>query len=77
MKKCNFEIEASFGLPFDYENWYETMMVELTDEQFNLIVMPCEDGKKQMSGKTGTLKMVMITLFTEICRIFGSCFRRN
>lgn len=35
MKRCNFEIEASFGLPFDYENWYETMTVELTDEQFN------------------------------------------
>ena len=27
MKRCNFEIEASFGLPFDYENWYETMTV--------------------------------------------------
>ena len=35
MKKCNFEIEAFFGVPFDYENEYETMTVELTDEQFN------------------------------------------
>ena len=35
MKMCNFEIEAFFGLPFDYENWYETMTVELTDEQFD------------------------------------------
>ena len=34
MKRCNFEIEAFF-VPFDYENWYETMTVELTDEQFN------------------------------------------
>ena len=34
MKRCNFEIEAFFGIPMDYENWYEYMAVELTDEQF-------------------------------------------
>ena len=25
-----FEIEAFFGLPFDYENWYETMIIART-----------------------------------------------
>ena len=35
MKRCSFEIETFFRVPFDYENWYETMTVELTDEQFN------------------------------------------
>ena len=35
MKMCSFEIETFFRVPFDYENWYETMTVELTDEQFN------------------------------------------
>ena len=35
MKKCKFDIEAFFGRPFDYENWYESMIVELTDEQFD------------------------------------------
>lgn len=35
MKKCKFDIEAFFGIPFDYENWYESMIVELTDEQFD------------------------------------------
>lgn len=34
MKKCNVNIEAFFGIPFDYENWYEDMEIELTDEQF-------------------------------------------
>ena len=31
MKMCSFEIETFFRVPFDYENWYETMTVELTD----------------------------------------------
>ena len=35
MKKCTFNIEAFFGVPFDYENWYESIMIELTDLQFN------------------------------------------
>ena len=35
MKKCKFDIEALWGLPFYYENWFESMTVELTDEQFN------------------------------------------
>ena len=35
MKKCNFAIEAFFGIPYDYDNWYEYMEVELTDEQFD------------------------------------------
>lgn len=34
MKECNFGIEASFGIPFNYENGYESMTIELTDEQF-------------------------------------------
>ena len=35
MKKCLFNIEAMLGIPFDYDNWFEEMEVELTDEQFN------------------------------------------
>lgn len=62
MKKCKFDIEAFFGIPFDYEKWYESMIVELTDEQFDRY---CEalrrDGRQLMSGKTGTTKMVMTT----------------
>ena len=34
MKQCNFAVEAVFGIPIDYENWYEHMAVELSDEQF-------------------------------------------
>lgn len=34
MKICTFEIEAVHGIPFVYDNWYETMKVTLTDEQF-------------------------------------------
>ena len=32
MKRCSFEIETFFRVPFDYENEYESMMLELTDE---------------------------------------------
>lgn len=35
MKKCIFKIEAFFGIPIDYENWFEDMEVELTEEQFD------------------------------------------
>ena len=35
MKMCSFEIETFFRVPFDYENEYESIMLELTDEQFN------------------------------------------
>ena len=35
MKNCNFAIEACWGIPIYYENWYEHMEVELTDEQFD------------------------------------------
>jgi hypothetical protein len=35
MKKCTFAIEAVFGIPIYYDNWYEDLDVELTDEQFN------------------------------------------
>ena len=35
MKRCSFEIETFFRVPFDYENEYESIMLELTDEQFN------------------------------------------
>lgn len=34
MKKCSFAVEAFFGIPVDYDNWYEHIEVELTDEQF-------------------------------------------
>ena len=34
MKKCFFAVEAFFGIPVDYDNWYEHIEVELTDEQF-------------------------------------------
>ena len=34
MKKCSFAVEAFFGVPMCYENWYEYIVVELTDEQF-------------------------------------------
>ena len=33
MKRCSFEIETFFRVPFDYEHEYESMMLELTDEQ--------------------------------------------
>ena len=32
MKRCSLEIETFFREPFDYENEYESMMLELTDE---------------------------------------------
>ena len=35
MKRCSFEIETFFREPFDYENEYESMMLELTDESFD------------------------------------------
>lgn len=35
MKQCSFAIETFFGMPFLYDNWYEHLIVELTDEQFN------------------------------------------
>ena len=35
MKMCSFEIETFFTVPCDYENEYESIMLELTDEQFN------------------------------------------
>lgn len=35
IKKCSFEIETFFRVPFDYENEYESMMQELTNEQFD------------------------------------------
>lgn len=36
MKKCSFAVEAFLGIPIDYENWFEHIIVELTDEQFTL-----------------------------------------
>lgn len=32
-----------FGVPFDYENWYEHLPIELTDEQFDRY---CETAKR-------------------------------
>ena len=32
MKKCNFAIEACLGIPYNYDNWYEYLEVELNDE---------------------------------------------
>lgn len=32
MKRCSFEIETFFRVPFLVENEYESMMLELTDE---------------------------------------------
>lgn len=61
MKKCKFDIEAFLGIPFDYENWYESMIVELTVNSLTVIVKLCVDGRQLMSGKTGTTKMVMTT----------------
>lgn len=34
MKKCSFAVEAFLGIPIDYENWFEHIIVELSDEQF-------------------------------------------
>ncbi len=35
MKKCSFPVEALSGMPLRYENWFEHLTVELTDEQYN------------------------------------------
>lgn len=35
IKKCSFEIETFFRVPFDYENEYKSMMLELPNEQFD------------------------------------------
>lgn len=35
MKECNFAVEACFGIPIHYENWYKHMSVCLSDEQFD------------------------------------------
>lgn len=37
-----------FGVPFHYENWYEHMTIELTDEQFNRY---CETLKRWKSSE--------------------------
>lgn len=34
MKRCTFAVEAFFGIPIDYDNWYENLDVDLTDELF-------------------------------------------
>ena len=51
MKKCNVNIEASFGIPFDYENWYEDMEIELTDEQFERYLKMLEKWKQSDEWK--------------------------
>lgn len=35
MKLCTFAVEACYGVPIYYENSFDYMAVELTDEQFN------------------------------------------
>lgn len=51
MKKCNVNIEAFFGIPFDYENWYEDMEIELTDEQFERYLKMLEKWKQSDEWK--------------------------
>ena len=34
MKECNFAVEACYGIPIHYDNWYEHLTVMLSDEQF-------------------------------------------
>lgn len=58
MKKCNFAIEACLGIPIHYDNWYEHMEVELTDEQFNRYCETLEKWKttdewKQWNDENG------------------------
>lgn len=48
MRKCNFAIEAVYGVPFRYENWYEHMCVALTDEQFERY---CETAARWSTSK--------------------------
>lgn len=31
---CNFALEACYGIPIHYDNWYEHIAVDLTEEQF-------------------------------------------
>lgn len=51
MKKCNVNIEAFFGIPYDYENWYEDMEIELTDEQFERYLKMLEKWKQSDEWK--------------------------
>ena len=51
MKKCNVNIEAFFGIPFGYENWYEDMEIELTDEQFERYLKMLEKWKQSDEWK--------------------------
>ena len=51
MKKCNVNIEAFFGIPFSYENWYEDMEIELTDEQFERYLKMLEKWKQSDEWK--------------------------
>lgn len=51
MKKCNVNIEAFFGIPFCYENWYEDMEIELTDEQFERYLKMLEKWKQSDEWK--------------------------
>lgn len=75
----NCKIETPERNRVAYAPWFLSFFVlfdqlsDVWDFKLTVIVMPCDEGKQQMSGKTGIYKMVMITLFTEICRIFGSC----
>lgn len=32
--RCNFGLEACFGIPIHYDNWCEHVAVDLTEEQF-------------------------------------------
>ena len=46
MKKCNFHIDTSHTSTY-YENWYEDLPVELSDEEFEAL---CAAQKKWMSS---------------------------
>lgn len=56
MKKCSFAVEAFFGVPMCYENWYEYIVVELTDEQFTRYCETTECWESSEEYKTWNME---------------------
>lgn len=74
MKECKFGIEASFGIPFNYENGYESMTIELTDEQFERYCHALGHWRTTEEWRSRNDDNGHDYFIKEICRIFGRCF---
>ena len=60
MISCNFALEACYGIPIHYDNWYEHITVDLTEEQFERYCKTLKRWRTTDEWKTGTQIMVKI-----------------